>query len=630
VSSTDDTSIDTGLFDGRYRFVRRLGSGGMARVFLADDVVLHRQVAIKILSDGHADDAQFVERFQREARAAAGLNHQNIVAIYDRGEADGSYYIAMEYLDGETLKDVIAREGPMAPRRAIDISLQVLAALHFAHRRDVIHRDVKPHNIMVLRDGRVKVMDFGIARAGESEMTEAGSIVGTAQYLSPEQARGQAVGPPSDLYSMGCVLYEMLTGRVPFTGDSAVAIAMKHVQEPPVPPRRIDPSIPPELEQVVMRAMAKDPMRRYQTAAEMGMDLDRIRKGAAPAAATAVMAAGGAYAASQTMVAPPPVPPDAATRPPSQPPPRRTWPWLLAIILGIIVAALAGWLFFDLGNNSKGGGSGTTAATVAVQDVRGFSAASAASALQKQGLVVDQAQAFSDKPQGTVADQNPPAGTVVDVGSTVTITISKGQDLVAVDDVTGKTYDAAKSILTGNDFKVKKKSQSDDTIPKNQVISQDPPGGTQAQRGSEVVLVVSSGPAAVTVPPLINVKQADATAQLTQLGLQTAVVQAASTVYKEGRVSAQDPAAGQQVAKGSTVTITVSTGPPPVTMPDVTGKTQASAEAELTNDGLKFTTETVPVTDPSQDGIVQATDPVAGTSVKPGSTVVLQVGHFGP
>jgi eukaryotic-like serine/threonine-protein kinase len=363
----------------------------------------------------------------------------------------------------------------------------------------------------------------------------------------------------------------------------------------------------------------------------MGMDLDRIRKGAPPAAATAVMAADAAYAAaSRTMVAPPPVPPDAAARPPSSPPPRRTWPWLLAIGLGILVAALAGYLFLDLGGSSGGGGTATTTSTVAVQDVRGFSAASAASALQKQGLVVEQAQAFSDKPQGTVADQNPPAGTVVDVGSTVTITISKGQDLVAVEDVTGKTYDAAKPILTGDGFKVKKKSQSDDTIPKNQVISQSPAGGTQAQRGSEVVLVVSSGPAAVTVPVLINMKQADATQALADLGLQTSVVQAASTVYKAGRVSAQDPASGQQVPKGSTVTITVSTGPPPVDVPDVTGKTQASAEATLTNDGLKVTTETVPVTDPSQDGIVQATDPAAGTSVKPGSTVVLQVGHFGP
>ena len=288
--------------------IRRIGSGGMARVFLAEDVDLHRDVAIKVLHDRYSEDAQFVERFAREARAAAGLNHPNIVAIYDRGQSEGSYYIAMEYLDGETLKDVILREGPLPERRAIDITLQLLAALRFAHRREVIHRDVKPHNVMVLRDGRVKVADFGIARAGDSEMTEAGSIVGTAQYLSPEQARGQHVGPESDLYSVGVVLYEMLTGRVPFTGDSAVAIAMKHVQETPVPPRQIVPSIPAELEAVVQRAMAKDPARRYHSADEMGMDLDRVRKGLGVTQATASMAATEYAAAGRTMVAPPPPP----------------------------------------------------------------------------------------------------------------------------------------------------------------------------------------------------------------------------------------------------------------------------------------------------------------------------------
>ncbi len=328
----DETTVEGRLFDGRYRMIRRIGSGGMARVFLAEDVDLHRDVAIKILHDRYSEDAQFVERFAREARAAAGLNHPNIVAIYDRGQFEGSYYIAMEYLDGETLKDVIVREGPLPERRAIDITLQLLAALRFAHRREIIHRDVKPHNVMVLRDGRVKVADFGIARAGDSEMTEAGSIVGTAQYLSPEQARGQHVGPESDLYSVGVVLYEMLTGRVPFTGDSAVAIAMKHVQETPVPPRQIVPAIPAELEAVVQRAMAKDPARRYHSADEMGMDLDRVRKGLGVTQATAALSATDAYAAAgRTMVAPPP-PTSGAYAPAQAPtPPRRNWPWVVVL-----------------------------------------------------------------------------------------------------------------------------------------------------------------------------------------------------------------------------------------------------------------------------------------------------------
>src|SRR5262249_43924003 len=326
-----------------------IGSGGMARVFLAEDMDLHREVAIEVLEDRYNEDAQFVERFAREARAAAGLNHPNIVAIYDRGQADGSYYIAMEYLDGETLKDVILREGPLPERRGVDITLQLLAALRVAHRRRGIHPDGKPDNVMVLRDGRVKVADFGIARAGDSEMTEAGSIVGTAQYLSPEQARGQHVGPESDLYSVGVVLYEMLTGRVPFTGDSAVAIAMKHVQEPPVPPRQLVPAIPPELEAVVLRAMAEDPSRRYHSAREMGMDLDRVRKGLGLTAATAAMAATDAYAASQTMVAAPPAPPTGSYPvAPAAAPPRRTWPWVVVLILLGAVAALAAYLLFNL------------------------------------------------------------------------------------------------------------------------------------------------------------------------------------------------------------------------------------------------------------------------------------------
>src|SRR3954464_7148395 len=252
-------SLNGTLFDGRYKIIKKIGAGGMADVYCAEDQELGRQVAIKILNDRHAGDEQFVERFRREAQSAAGLNHPNIVSIYDRGEADGSYYIAMEFLDGRPLKDEILEDGPLPAPRAIDYALQILQALKFAHRHGVVHRDIKPHNIIVGRDRRLKVTDFGIARAGASQMTEVGSIIGTAQYLSPEQARGQQVRPPADLYSLGVVLYEMLTGRVPFEGDSAVAIAMKHVSENPRPPRALNPSIPPALEQVVLRSLATGP-----------------------------------------------------------------------------------------------------------------------------------------------------------------------------------------------------------------------------------------------------------------------------------------------------------------------------------------------------------------------------------
>src|ERR1041385_102422 len=260
-----DTLIDQ-VFDGRYRVLRKLGTGGMANVYLAEDQELGRRVAIKILDERHAADQQFVERFRREAKNAAGLSHPNIVSIYDRGEAEGTYYIAMEYLDGRSLKELILSRGPAPMSVAVDYARQILSALRFAHRNGIVHRDIKPHNVLVDGEGHVKVTDFGIARAGASQMTEEGSIIGTAQYLSPEQARGTQVDQTSDLYSLGIVLYEMLTGKVPFTGDSPVEIAMKHLSATPEQLTTVRPDIPKSLEHVALRALAKDPASRYQSA----------------------------------------------------------------------------------------------------------------------------------------------------------------------------------------------------------------------------------------------------------------------------------------------------------------------------------------------------------------------------
>src|SRR6476660_1179959 len=265
------------VFDGRYRVIRKLGTGGMANVYLAEDQELGRRVAIKLLDERHAQDDQFIERFRREAESAAGLSHPNVVSIYDRGETEGTYYIAMEYLEGKTLKELLLARGPPPVRVAIDYTRQILSALEFAHRHGIVHRDIKPHNVVVAPDGRLKVTDFGIARSGSSQVTEAGSIIGTAQYLSPEQAQGAPVHPSSDLYSVGIVLYEMLTGAVPFTGETALEIAMKHLSAVPEPPsRKRAPElgeVPHELDLVVLRALAKDPADRYQTAREMDADL---------------------------------------------------------------------------------------------------------------------------------------------------------------------------------------------------------------------------------------------------------------------------------------------------------------------------------------------------------------------
>src|SRR3954465_4344487 len=260
--AVSDTLIGS-VFDGRYRIERKLGAGGMGAVYLAEDQGLGRRVAIKILNDRHAADDSFIERFRREAKNAAGLSHPNIVSIYDRGEAEGTYYIAMEYLDGRSLKELIVGRGPAPIKTAIDYARQTLAAVGFAHRQGIVHRDIKPHNVIVNPEGRLKVTDFGIARSGASQMTEAGSIIGTAQYLSPEQARGAHVDQRSDIYSVGVVLYEMLTGEVPFGGDTPVEIAMKHLSNVPSAPSDLNPTVPHDLDAIVLRALAKDPGGRY-------------------------------------------------------------------------------------------------------------------------------------------------------------------------------------------------------------------------------------------------------------------------------------------------------------------------------------------------------------------------------
>src|SRR4051794_22373282 len=399
-----DTLIDQ-VFDGRYRVVRKLGTGGMANVYLAEDQELGRSVAIKMLDERHSQDEQFVERFRREAKNAAGLSHPNIVSIYDRGQAEGTYYIAMEYLEGRTLKELLVTRGPTPLNVAIDYARQILGALGFAHKHGIVHRDIKPHNVVVAPDGRLKVTDFGIARSGTSQMTETGSIIGTAQYLSPEQAKGAPVTPASGMYSVGIVLYEMLTGSVPFTGDTPLEIAMKHLSEVPVPPSELRDDVPDDLDLVVLRALAKDPEDRYQTAEEMNADLARIQRGLSVSsettdAATAVLAGAGISGAPTiiapraTQVAPPQAPPPA---PPAgyygyDGPPRRSrsiWPWLLVLLL-LVGAGFAAWFAYgkirDELNANK---------PVAVPYVLGLKKAQAVKKITDKGLVAKVTPGFS-------------------------------------------------------------------------------------------------------------------------------------------------------------------------------------------------------------------------------------------
>src|SRR3954467_7418837 len=322
------------VVDGRYRVLSRVGSGGMAEVYCAQDLQLGRKVALKILYRRFAEDGEFVERFRREASSAAGLQHQHVVAVYDRGEYDGTYYIAMEYLEGRSLKTIVQQEAPLDPDRAVDLTVQVLRAARFAHRRGIIHRDLKPHNVIVDEEGRAKVTDFGIARAGASDMTQTGSIMGTAQYLSPEQAQGYAVSEPSDLYSVGVLLYELLTSRVPFEGESAVTIALKHVNERPYPPSALNPAVTPELEGVVLRALEKDPNRRFPDGDAFIAALEHAR--ASLHGPPSVLAESTAYI--------PPAPPYEELYE-EQGPGRRWWLWLAPLLLILAIGAGGYYLF---------------------------------------------------------------------------------------------------------------------------------------------------------------------------------------------------------------------------------------------------------------------------------------------
>jgi len=433
--AVSDTLIGT-LFDGRYQVVRKLGAGGMANVYLAEDQELGRRVAIKILNDRHANDEQFVERFRREAKNAAALSHPNIVSIYDRGEAEGSYYIAMEYLDGRSLKELIVSRGPAPVGVAVEYARQILSALRFAHRHGIVHRDIKPHNVLVDSEGRVKVTDFGIARAGASQMTEAGSIVGTAQYLSPEQARGGNVDQRSDLYSLGIVLYELLTGTVPFTGDTPVEIAMKHLSQVPEPPSSRRPDLPHELDLLVMRALAKDPEDRYQSAEEMDADLERVGRGAKVSrlteeSATQIMQAPvqPISATAATMLAP--APRHGAAIPP--PPPvyydldeplrrRPVWPWIAALLF-VIGAGIGGWFLYQQISDKLASNE-----PVPVENYVGLRADLAKAKIRQDGLTYQVTrQANRATAAGFVFKQQPQAGTRIAKQNPVTIWVSTGE-----------------------------------------------------------------------------------------------------------------------------------------------------------------------------------------------------------
>jgi eukaryotic-like serine/threonine-protein kinase len=618
------------LFDGRYRVMRKLGSGGMADVYLAEDEELGRRVAIKILNDRHANDEQFVERFRREAKNAAGLSHPNIVSIYDRGEAEGTYYIAMEFLDGRSLKELLIARGPMPIEDAVAHTRQILHALRFAHKKGVVHRDIKPHNVMADPDGRLKVTDFGIARAGASQMTEAGAIVGTAQYLSPEQARGAAVDQRSDLYSVGVVLYEMLTGEVPFTGETPVEIAMKHLSDAPRPPSTIRPDISPDLDMIVLRALAKNPDDRFQSAEEMDAELSRVAGGGSVTtetadAATAVLS-GASLATAPTAISPPRRPPAgrrASTYRYEEPPARRrpVWPWLLALLL-LVVAGVAGWYAYGQVQDSLSGSG-----TVSVPLVEGMKEGPAVERVHGRNLTEHVRRRPDEKFKvGVVYDQQPDAGVRVDKNSEVVIFVSLGPPKVTVPDVKGKSRDDAIGTLSegGLKFKVRDVYSKED---EGTVIAQFPTPGARVNKGSTVQINVSRGLQPVGVPSVVGQPYESAASQLQAAGFAVARKDVESDDPK-GTVVSQNPSGGASAARGATVTLSVSKGPKTSAIPDVTSQDEDSARAALEGSGFKVVVQDEDTTDPNSDGIVLSQDPPGGTKAKPGSTVTIVVGRL--
>jgi beta-lactam-binding protein with PASTA domain/tRNA A-37 threonylcarbamoyl transferase component Bud32 len=578
------------LLGGRYELDGVIGRGGMAEVYRARDLRLDRVVAVKTLRSDMARDPTSQARFRREAQSAASLNHPSVIAVYDTGEdmlGDLPVpYIVMEYVEGHTLRDLLQQSRRLRPEKAMEIVDGILRALDYSHRGGIIHRDIKPANVMLTREHEVKVMDFGIARAmsdSAATMTQTAQVIGTAQYLSPEQARGERVDARSDVYSTGCVLYELLTGRPPFQGDSPVAIAYQHVREDPIPPSQLDPQIPAWADAIVLRAMAKSADDRYQSTSEMRADIQRAMQGQ-PVSAAATMAMSG----TQVMGAAPPARTQ-MQRPVNTgydlPPVRydqederggsggkKAGIWLLVAVLFLGGAALIGVLLTN-GNNS----GANKAKPIAVPQVVGLDQGDAAKAIEDAGLKSDTKEVFDDSTaSGKVISSDPAEGAKVDPNTTVVLTVSKGKEIkeVEIPDVKGQPAQAAKAELTAAGFTVRTRTQPSTTVQKNMVIRTNPSGGGKAEEKSTITMYVSSGPQETTVPGLVGLQKNDAISQARDAKLRVQVIEAPPEGdVPDGTVFRQTPEEGQKVRPGTTVIIYVAKSrqqPPPGPEPTIT------------------------------------------------------------
>jgi serine/threonine-protein kinase len=610
---------DNTTIDGRYRVSGHIGSGGMADVYLAEDATLGREVALKVLHRRFAQDAEFVERFRREARSAANLQHPNVVGIYDRGEHEGTYYIAMEHLHGRTLKDVVDQEAPLDQLRSIDLGVQILRAAGFAHDNGVIHRDFKSHNVIVDDAGVAKVTDFGIARAGASEMTETGSIMGTAQYLSPEQAQGQPVTAASDVYSIGVILYELLTGRLPFGGDSAVSIALKHLNEAPPPMAEAGVSIEPNLERVVMDALAKDPAARWQSAADFGAALEACRPYVEAHRRNAPVAAGAAIPATAGTTAFPVVVAADGEEDPERRGRRKRW---LYAGLALLVLALIAIMAFAF----------TRPEEADVPEVIGLGLSEARERLEREGfddVEVEREQSVAKVDR--VLRQDPDAGESAPVDTTVTLTISRGPGVVRIPSVRSQARAQATRTLEDAGLKVSIGRRASEAVREGRAVATTPEAGEEVDRGTRVRLLLSSGPPTVEVPDVVGLTRETAEARLTRLGLDPAVSTEESDA-PVGEVLSQDPGEGTRLERGDSVAITVAREAEEAeeaeatTVPDVTGLSRADAITLLENEGLSASVRERSTENLEEDGTVLEQRPDAGQEVDPGSAVLIFVG----
>ncbi len=607
------------VFGRRYRATEKIGSGGMADVFKAVDEVLGRTVAVKVMHPRYAADPTFAARFRQEAQAAANLQSPYIVNIYDWGQDGDTYYIVMEYVRGTDLKSIIQQKGALDSRRVAEIGAQVCSALMVAHGYDVIHRDIKPHNIMVTPDGAVKVMDFGIARAGNTTMTQTGSVLGTAHYVSPEQAQGRPLKAPSDLYSLGVVLFEAGTGRLPFDADTPVAVALKQVNEAPPMPRSINPDIDPGLEAVIMTALAKDPAQRYDTAEEMRGDLRRVAQGrevhasAAPMAAAVPLTPAGQTAVMPQIDDPYASQPGINGRTPA-PRSNRAWIWIL-LAVGLVLAGLGvAWYMGLIGVQS-----GT------VPDLVGKTEAEAKVLIVEAGFTVGEITPEYNKevPAGQVIDQSPVANASAEKESAINLTVSKGAKMVVVPKITGLPEDEAIKLITDAGFTPEPQPDVYDAkVEAGTVIRQVPDAGVELEEGGAIQYVVSRGVETIEVPNVVGKKRATAEANLREAGFKVSITEAWDEKVAAGLVISQNPSKGLQVAKGSTVTIVVSKGPERIPVPDVIGSTEADATAKLEAAGLKVT---VVYEMHAGNGTVLQQSPSPKTQVARGTTVQIVV-----